>query len=273
MLRDTVREPAAMNTSPTSPPWWRPPSVWTVWDVFLVRTGGALIFFGILGHLLPLVGLQFRKLNNVGNAAPAVATGVAVVGVAMIVYVVLLKGRLLKGLLAVAALMFIAFVGLLIIGWFSSRRSFSPPAPPPAFSAPPAPGAFPPGAARTGTNFPGQPSMPPGVTPPPPMDYDSLVARFGKDRVVRLTITNAEGFDLGATIRNRFEAMPPTARPGTWRVTFSGGRGAFIAAPVTDLAAFLDALRLGDVIAMDQANHSAEIALDQSKAIRKTGSP
>lgn len=270
-LSGPPKQPTQSTTS--SRGWWRPPSLWTAWDVFLVRVGGACIAFGILGHLLPLFGLQLRKLNNLGNAASAVSTGIAVVGALMIVYVVLLKGRLLKGLLAVAALMVIVFVGMLIIGWFSSRRSFSPPPPPPAFSAPAAPGASPPGAARPPTTFPGPSSMPAGVTPPPPVDYDSLVARFGKDGVVRISLTNTDSIDLGATIRKRIEALPAASRPGSWRVTFSGDRGNFIAAPVTDLTAFLDAISLGAVVAIDEGNHSAEVALDRTRAIRKNGSP
>jgi hypothetical protein len=256
---------------------FRGPSQWTAWDRILIRTGVMCIAFGILAHVLPMLGLQFRKLGKLGPAATTGGTGVALIGAFLVGYVIILKGRTLKLLVGAAALAVIGFVGLLTIGYLSSR-SGGPTPPMPTGPSPPF--AQPAGAPARGQAGPwsGPPSpvfsspsqhpqrgpMTP-MPPPPPIDYDALVQRYGADRVARVTISGASGLDLAATIRKRLEAWDSATRPGTWRVSTTGDAAELLLGPVGDLSALAAALDLGSVTGQDDDQRRLYIAADPGR--------
>lgn len=261
-------------------PLWRPPGMWTFWDRFLFRTGATCVVFGVLAHVLPLVGLQFSKLAPLGAAAPAAGTGVAVVGAFLMVYVLVLKGRIAKLALAMVAVAVLGVAVLLAIGLMSSNRMFRGPSwgngpyGPGGPGGPMAPGAGPggpggPGAGPYGPSGPGF-SVPAHPVPPPAIDYASLVARFGAERVARVTLTGVDGVDVNRTVRDRIDAWDVAtggAKPVTWRVTTSGNQAELILAPVGDLDAVVKALDLGAASAMDAAERRVVIEVEKQKAV------
>lgn len=267
----------------SSRPWWRPPSMWTPWDRFIFKVGATCVAFGVLSHLLPLIGLQFRKLSTAGTAALSAGTGVGVVGALMIAYVVSLKGRLGKIMLAMVGLVIVCFAVLLTIGYLSSNRAPRPtfgPLGPNSGAAPMGPRSAPPiggpnGPRHAGPASPGSQSpfpQPPHVSPmpsPPPIDYDSLVARYGAERIVRVTLTGVDGVDVSATVRASIDRMDKAKKPNTWRIRTSSGVAELILAPVDDLDGIAALLDLGTVTATDTTERRLVIEYDATKEVKK----
>lgn len=245
------------SNSPPPQTFWRSSDDWTPFDRILFRTGIGCTVMGVLAHILPLFGLQFRKLNHLGSSSTAAGTGLACVGIFMILYVLFLKGRTLKIILGLAGVSVIGLVALITIGYYSSNRTpqFSP--------GPPAPFGGPPSAA----GGPPAPFQPPQFTPPPRVDYASLVTRYGEGRVARVTFTDTTGLDISATIRDRLQKWSGADKPTTWSVSNPKGQSHLLIAPVgslDDLAAKLD---MGSVTGTDMTTRQLTIRPDIAKCI------
>lgn len=254
-------------------PWWRPRETWTAVDRFWHRLGVTLVIFGALAHVLPLFGLQFRKLAGLGKAAPTAGTGIAVLGVFLVAYVWMLKGKLFRVLVGAAAAVIVGFAALVVIGYFASHRGRSFPTPPqlpgpPAGSAPwtqgtpGGPGAYgPPGASSGWT--------PPGARERPVMDYDGFVERFGAERIARITFVGAEGVDIGKVINERILSWEAMTRPGAWFVRTRGVNKEMTAAPVDDFEAFAGRLDVGSISGTNAGERRVTIQVDTSKVNEK----
>lgn len=266
-----------MSAHNTTRSWWRGPDVWTPWDVIWVRTGAGCAVFGLLGQILPSMGYQLIKLQRVGNAAPAVASGVMWVGIFLIVYVVFLKGKLFRVVLGAAALAVLGFIGILMLGWMQSRRFQSPPqfAQQPMYQ--PQSGATPP-VPHYVPQSPGGPSGPPGAhggpgwrpgTPPPRITKEDLIARYGESRVVTIIFKNTNGIDVGKTVGERIKGLPSASKPNTWSSsTNRDGTGQLLAAPCDNAADFAKALDVGDVSQAFTPQLQVTVTLDAEKCIK-----
>jgi hypothetical protein len=228
-----------MARAPRPPLRWRPPGSWTSADQLILKIAGTFLVMGTLAHVLPAFGLQFRKLAQLGSAAPAAGTTMIVLGLLLALYVLLLKGHVLRALLALGALGALALAGLLALGWYQSRAWRAPrPAPVPGQAptgVPAQPWATGPGAAPSPAAG-GAPARPSAFTPP---TFDAqraeLIARHGATRVLEIDVTGVSGIDLGATVRRAIEALPPGERPGSWRAQSGGNTGRILLAPVDKL--------------------------------------
>lgn len=264
---------AAVGTAGGLKKLWRPPSVWTKWDHFWVKLAVPCLIMGVLAHVLPHFGLQFRKLAQLGNAAPTAGTGLAVFGGFLLLYVFVLRGHMLRILLGGAALVIIGVGVVLTIGYCSSRRShtYTPPPPPQIQGGPSAPLGPRPGAPSGPQGMNGPPS---GYTPPSPparprVDYASVVERYGAGRVARISFHGGEGVDLSATIRARLAAMDAASKPQTWSLSTSGGVAELTVAPVTDFEVFASTLDMGAVSGIDAAERRAVVTVDAAKCVPK----
>jgi hypothetical protein len=219
------------------------------------------MIFGVLGHVLPLVGLQFTKLAKLGAGAPTAATWIFAIGAFMIVYVLVLKGRLLRIIVGAAALVVLGFVSLLIIGYlnrpsFPSSRGPAPGFEPSGVGGPMGPGFVPPGLPRL---------------PAPPQharaDYPSLVERFGAAHVVRVSFNGHEGVDLFATIRERIAGWDPN--PAAWSVSTQGNNAELVMGPVDDFQQLGARLNMGSVTGVDEAERRLIVSVDKDKCVPK----
>lgn len=250
----------------------------------LVKFASILVVMGVLAHLLPAVGLQFRKLAHLGSAAPVAGTVMIVLGLFVLLYVTLLKGRMLWVVLGGATLFVTGVAALLLIGWWQSR-SWSAPRQPRSFTSPGASpaqqpphgliGRGPPGPSGTpgpvgmagplGMAGPAGTGRPPSVPAAP--TFESLAAQFGPDRVVRIDIIAADGIDIPATVRRCIDALPPEKRPKAWRVTHSGASGQALLAPL----ASMDDVRLiftcGSTELISQAERRLKLTLDPARSV------
>ncbi len=243
------------SNSPPQETLWRSQSDWTPADRLLFRTGIGCVAFGAFAHILPLLGLQLRKLNHLGSSSTAAGTGLICVGIFLILYVLFLKGRTLKIILGLAGVSVIGLVILLTVGYYSSNR------PTPGFpAAPPSPFGGPMGSRPA-------PFQPPPFTPPPKVDYASLVTRYGDGRVARVTLTDGPGLDLGATVRDRLAKWNSADKPSTWSISTRGLESVLLIAPVgslDDLAAKLD---MGSITGTDMTTRQLTIKLDIARCI------
>lgn len=246
-----------MKSNSPPPSYWRSSDEWTLWDRLLFRTGIGCVVMGVLAHILPLFGLQFRKLNHLGSSSTAAGTGVACVGVFLILYVLFLKGRTLKIILGLAGVAVIGLVTLLTIGYLSSNRNPTfPVGPPSPMGGPPAPFAGPPA-----------PFQPPQFTPPPKVDYASLVTRYGEGRVARVTFTDTTGLDIGATVRDRLKKWNGADKPSTWSVSNQKEQSVLLIAPVSSLDDLATKLDMGSVTGTDMTTRLLTIRPDIARCI------
>jgi hypothetical protein len=248
------------------PPFWRPPQVWTPWDRLWLRTGIGCVVFGVLAHVLPLFGLQLRKLAALGSSGSTAGTWLIVLGAFMVLYVWALKGRMIRVVIGAGALAVLGFVGLMVIGYIESHRfSRTAPAPmgPMGMPGPMQPGG--PTGPGMPPNFPGRPP----IVEHPRMDYDYFVKQYGAEHVVRVTFVGAAGLDMSATVRGRVESWEKETRPKAWRVSTSIENAELIMAPVDDLDGVATRLDVGAATSTDPAERRMVIEVDAGKCVPK----
>jgi hypothetical protein len=250
----------------------RLPGNWSDVDRFIVRVGATCTAFGALGHVLPPSGLQLIKLSRLGPNTGPVATGLIVIGAAMIAWVLLFKGRGAKIAMWGVITGVIVLVGMGGLLWAAKARDAarfprSPQIPGPSQvpAMPPSAGVPMPMGARSGVPF-GDTRGAQGV---PSLNYESLCAQYGRERVVRVKLSGAESVDLGKTIKMRIEDWPGE-RPKAWSVRAHAADGELLLAPVTDIQACAAALSMGSVTATDSAEHVIAITVDPSVCAPKT---
>jgi hypothetical protein len=237
----------------TSRPRFRGPSVWTSADQLLIKIATVFLVMGAMSHVLPALGLQFRKLAHLGNAAPVAGTVMLVLGAFIVLYVTLLKGRMLWVLVGGACLGVVGIATIALVGWYESTRwkRATPPASPSAV-APPVPTFTPP--AHVGNR---------GTIE---QTQSEFVTRFGASRVARIEVSGTSGIDLGASVRKLLDALPAQERPGSWRTTHSGDTGMIIVAPVDSLDAVRTLLPLGDYEST-RTPGTLKLKLDRAKCV------
>lgn len=232
----------AESTRPTAGASWALSEGERAW----LKISGSIVLFGIVGAILPLFGLQFRKLAVVGGNPVHSALGVSVMGV--IFAAIMFLRKVIKGSAKAAwrkmGVWGLGATGVLILlvvmAWrpWSSGPRYASPIRMPAGSTP----------RRTMT----PPTTPPWTTPPaaPPATYESLVERFGAAHVVRVHSKGLSGLKdpTNQRIRDAMRKVKATA----WRATQSAGRAEHVAAPVADLDAFVQALGPGPEISVDR---------------------
>ena len=244
----------------------------------MFRLGTSLILFGVAALILPLFGLQFRKLQAAGENAPMVAIGLIVLG-AVIDFAALLRARLKMALLIIggslAALvllvMLLAAVPLLLRSF--SGRPTGPPTGPPQLgnsSAPrwqPTPGNSlrPPSArpiAPATPTTPTAPSSSQGLPDPVKNMGDSLARIYGADNVIRINVHTPDvktSFDpqISRRIREALRSCGAKSTP-MWH---SGTSITYVAAPVADLDALVGKLDLGTAPKIDRPTRTATFDL------------
>jgi hypothetical protein len=229
-----------------------------------VLTGVGCIVMGVSSWILPLFGLQWRKLINPYFDARLVGSGVAAMGALIVFYVTVLRGRVLRLIHAAGALALVVIAGALVViagvlVWaVVTRGGWSRPMPQPPWA----------GGPNAGSQAEGYGAKP-GATEHP--TYESLVARFGAQRVARIKLTGAKDPKFSAMVRRRIAAAFVGETKASWFMSVHNGEGELVVAPVDDLAALVRTLDLGDVSAIDRLTCTAKIAVDAEKV--KGGGP
>jgi hypothetical protein len=221
------------------------------------------MIFGVLAHVLPLFGLQFRKLAALGASGSAAGTWLIVLGAFLVLYVWALKGRMIRVVIGAAALVVLGIVGLMVIGYIESHR-FPRTAPAP-MGPMGMPGPMQPGGPGMPPNFPGRPP----IGEHPRMDYDYFVKQYGAEHVVRVTFKGAAEVDMSATVRSRVESWTKESKPKAWRVSTSGETPELIMAPVDDLDGSAMRLDVGTATSTDPAERRVVIEVDAGKCVAK----
>ena len=221
-----------------------------------LKVCGGVVLFGIVGAILPLFGLELRKLANIEGNPSLKALGVSVAGVvfALLMFVRKVIKRSAKaawrtmglwGVGAAAGLILVSGLVVVLVGaapWSTGRRLAVPRI----------------AVGSTPTRTP----LPPWPPPPPtqaPMTYESLVERFGAERVVRVRARGLSGSKdpTHQRIREAFKQVKAT----NWRGTHPADTADSVAAPVADFDEFVRALGPGPEVAVDRAARSVAIDL------------
>jgi hypothetical protein len=279
-LADVPDEPVAAATPPPLATRWAPPprvarakpvpstssqrpavEFWALSDgerAWLKMCGG-IVVFGIVGAILPLFGLQFRRLAGIG---PNPVLGALGVSAAAVVFALLMFVRkVIKGSAKVAfrvvvwgvgsvvsVLALIALVGLLAwMPWScSSGRGYAGPRNPSTVPPMPAPPALPRGSQA-------------------PADYEAFVGRFGADHVVRVRVRGSSGSKDPTHQRVR-DALR-RIKVSTWRGSGApgGAEYVYIAAPVVDLDAFVREVGPGPEMTVDRAARMLTLDLSATR--------
>jgi hypothetical protein len=121
-------------------------------------------------------------------------------------------------------------------------------APPPATPQPPP------------VSQPGQPAPIAGGSTSPPSSYDVLVTRYGKEKVVRVVITNPS--EIVAQINEASTAISKAA-PEMLVCELTGDK--VVLAPVNDFDAFCNKLDFANVVGRDDAERTVTVKIDLAK--------
>lgn len=217
----------------------------------MVRIGLACMAFGALGLILPMFGLQLRKLNNTApGSQTAVATGVLILGgvIAGLGALPSATGRkvrrfVLWGGLSLVALFILAALLAPVLARSRSAAPQSAAQPSTAFpTAPPSasPAPFTPGAAPSAGTMPPAGNMPPvGNMPPIQMPPRPPAMKSDDPGVVTVIVhdANASTYD---SIRKRLLAARPSPFIG-WQGSNRDSNGQVVfRVKSTDLAAVRD---------------------------------
>jgi hypothetical protein len=264
--------PKRSTTSPLSyrsaPPTEKsPPFEMTPARRGYLRLGITFFAFGLASLILPLFGLQFRKLQGLGENAWIASVALMGLGVLVaLLSVVRLRARsvlmLGGGIVAGVVLLFLALGALGMILRASRRPPTFPSAAPPPPPGPPVIS----GAPRPRVSPPPPLLVNPGVPRPPvsapPVTDDAIVARYGAEKVVRVTVSGPDMFTVrDAVVFRRLRdavrsagAQTQTTRPQDNTITC-------VAAPVEDLDAVANALDLGVTPTIDRATRTITVQL------------
>jgi hypothetical protein len=283
-IRPPSPRPARASAEPARP--------WTLREKAVLRFGLTLAAFGLAGLILPMFGLQLRKLSRLGDDASAVAGGILALGL-VISGIVLIRHNLRLAFRIggpVLAALFLLVAGVAYLGRPRQHGSLLPP-PPPASAIPLSVAGTPPGrppsppehrAIRSGPAAPVAPSRRDRPDSPGPearkpagpepgnaagrsisdLQYDSLVRQFGVEKVIRINLEGAEPRDIGKLQMQLRRLLPPTAQV---RVNLHQGLHEAIVAPVDDLKTWSATLELGTVESVEPDQHSLTLKLDPSK--------
>lgn len=250
------------------------------WDSFRIRMAVGLGAFGIGALVLPLFGLQFRKL---GKLSPE---GAQAAGISMLVLSGIFFGwgwirqqtrRAIKyvaiGVAAVVGIAIIIVIVAVVSHGSRSRPTPRPPDPTARPAPPPNTGPRPPGVAERPTASRSTPSPTPGVSPRPGTTpptghtpYDGLCKRFGADKVVRLRVTGAE--------RSRARVMSQVHRlfePSEQRTVILSPPSDVVEvclAPWEDIEALAARIEFGTVTATDKEQRIISITMNAADTNR-----
>jgi hypothetical protein len=261
------RLPSAKDTGPAVRTRAEPRE-WTPGERAWLRAGIGMIVFGVAAHILPLFGLQFRKLAALGEAAPTAGTGVGILGaviIALVVFRPLLRrvlGMAWRVLLVGAGILMAGIGVVVVIAVVNRPKPYQPPGTTPIPA--PAPTVAP-HMARPTPPPPGMPSRPGMPQAPAPPTYDELCTRFGRQRVVRLVVNGIEGLNGSATLRACAERWRQGATKLTWQASQSGDRMQVMLAPVDDLDRLIKEIDFGTVVSVDRASGTVTVTADRAK--------
>jgi hypothetical protein len=278
---------------------------WSSRERFFLRTGLQVLAVGVLALVLPLFGLQLRRLHAAGEHAGAVGAGLVVLG-ALASGVVLLRRATLRparegtfrvptpylvaAVAAIPAACVVSVVVAIVIHLPRRPTAIRPPAGPGApRQAPPGAGAGPsvtppfppsitppplaPGDSPAARRPPVRPS-PPNDTPADPSRRDwiaaqrdaSVVRQFGADRVARVIVTGLPASPvIDRTLENKVTALLPRGRRRLSTSRYADGRVLLIAAPLEDLSALERALDVGTITAVDRDSRTIHLTVDSSR--------
>jgi len=253
-------------------PWFRSPDTWGLWDVAIARFGGLCIFMGVGAYLLPLVGLQWKKIATLDAEGQTVVGNVLVgVGAFSFAYVFVLKGRLLWSILALVGVWLTSIFGLMILGLLFSRSHF-PSLPSRGSMGRPGAGGMMPGPQFGPDGRPVFTPQSPGAPPShPQITYEDLAARFGAERVVRIELVGIAGLDLNGTLLARMKSQPKGRIPESWKLTHVPDTAQLLMAPVQEIAALEAALDMGKIATTDAAARQYRLEVDPQKCLAKKG--
>ena len=233
-----------------------------------LRSGAGIVVFGVVSLILPMFGLQFRKLGRLGEGSWKAGVGLIVVGV-LIMAGVFLRRYLLLGLKVAVGAVVGAVVGmfalLTLVGiMLRGHRPQPPPLPPPGVSpfVMPHP-AGPPRADFPGTPFPGRPPGPPGGGPAG--HFERISARFGRDRIVRLKITGTAGLNVGPTLTRELDEIRDPGPGKEWQFSPEGDQVDVVLAPVGDLDACAARIDFGTVAEIDRDGRLITVVADPGR--------
>ena len=267
------------------------PAEWTPWQRLIFRTGWQVMLFGAVSLVLPLFGLQFRKLQKAGVNSAAVGVGLIVVGALMCGGVLLRRavggagfGRIpARALLIAVAAVPLTCVLFVVVGAWLNRPGRRVKGPPQHASrpGPVSPGRAPDGFSQAGRPGPGPGAFDPrasgafgpgGAPPPPPGNpHQTLADKYGADRVATVVITGGGPPETPRRPgRSPLEALfadkvkPVLGRAGH-QINTSRARDGRInleAAPVDDLDTLVKALDVGTVTAIDREKRTITVEVD-----------
>ena len=226
-----------------------------------LRLGIALTVVGLASLILPLFGLQFRRLQNLGEGAWVAGLTLMLIG-ASVAGIALLRWRpkmtMMVGGGSVAALALLV-VGVTLGPWMwrvfgaGGGGSRVPSRPEAAWNGP----------TMSSISLPASSTRPTSRPSGPPLTYDALAGYFGEENVVRIVVS---GPDI-RTVRDvvvyhnlaraviTCGAQRHTARPD------ADGRLVCLAAPVGDLDAVATALDLGPAPDVDRPTRTISVDL------------
>jgi hypothetical protein len=245
------------------------PANWTLGQKFALRLGTSLMVFGAAALILPLFGLQFRKLQAAGDNAQSIAIGLIVLG-AVIDLAALAMRRLKMALMIVGgaiAAFVLLIVGLAFMFGHPRRPAFAPPPPMPSSpggwsGAPPryAPGS--PTGSPSGSSF----------APGPRVTHESLVEQFGEENVVKVNITMPDR-KAARDGKFRIKVMGIFRSCGAKSSTITGPDNVMLCetAPIKDLDALAAAMTFGDAT-VDKATRTISVTF-KSAGVEATTLP
>ena len=241
-----------------------------------IQVGGGIILFGAISLVLPMFGLQFRKMAKLnarlGDNAWMGGVGTIVFGLIIIGIVLFRREIALTFKYAVRGVLVLIGMGVIVMmlvraGLIGSRRRL-PPAPMPRAAAP--------GRAFLGRpNFAGprgEAERPLWVAPPVPAGFDAperqlerMRARFGPGRVARLRIKGAGDLDVRSSLFRRLESLHEPGTDWSVRTSRSFDQLEVILAPVIDLESLSSKIDFGTVLEIDRPERIITVAVDRLK--------